>query len=127
MRILSSQSNPAQPFFMPARTLVRIRGNLCDSLLEEASGLWSAMAGWIDIFFHCFIYGPVDILKSFMDIGGREPPHFYELNNDFLGGPQYLFVYGFHKKDEYQNPGARSRFTSFLYCHEKYSGYNTHP
>jgi len=41
--------------------------------------------------------GLVNILERFMDAGRRQAAHLNELNYNFLGGSEYMFVYRFHK------------------------------
>jgi len=53
--------------------------------------------GRIQIFFHGIMDGLVNILERFMDAGRRQPAHLNELDYNFLGGSEYMFVYRFHK------------------------------
>ena len=44
----------------------------------------------------CFFHGAVNIFEGVVEAAGRDPAAFNELNNDFFGGSQYLFVDGRH-------------------------------
>ena len=89
-RIFNSQINPLHPFFRPAFVPVRIRKKNDSGLCVIRRGLY------IYIFFNGLVHCRIDILEGFMHTGRRQSAQFNKFDNDFLCGPKYLLVDGFH-------------------------------